>query len=161
MSEISNLYTSNQTIYRTNSKSSSSRGKNGDIKHIVFQDGEPVMTEIIKVSTDPDDTQKKDHNQSPRRIKDRASGNKEKRSSEEVLQRKKRKLSERLKMAVQKSQTLWSEKEGIWLSYQGSTGFLVKLFDDADRCTSSTLMTQNQIIESTIPGLLDAGWKII
>ncbi len=161
MSEISSLYTSKQTIYRKNAGKRSSRKRHGDIKHIVFQDGKPMMTEIIKVGNDPEDGRGKNDHRPRKRIKAGTAGNRQRRSSEEVLERKKKKLMERLKKAVQNSQTLWSKKEGIWISYQGSSGFLVKLFDQTDQCTSSTLMTQNQIIESNISGLLDSGWEIV
>ncbi len=143
MSEISSLYSSKQTIYKKNNGGRSSKKRNGDVKHIVFKDGKPVMTEIIKVagSFDDIDMKKQGDRKERKRITAKAPGNRQRRSSEEVLVRKKRKLQDRLKKAIQQSQTLWSEKEGIYISYQGSSGFLVKLFDKSEHLTSSDLMT--------------------
>lgn len=161
MSEISSLYSSKQTIYKRTGRNSR-KNLHGDVKHIVYKDGKPLVTEIIKVHRDEDEETKKDSRQSKQRrtIKARQPS-KPRASSEEVIKRKQKKLSERLTNAVRNSQTLWSEKEGIWISYQGSQGFLVKLFDQSNQMISNEMMTQGQILESEIPGLLDTGWQVI
>lgn len=161
MSEVSKLYTSKQTIYRKNSGRKSSRSKHGDVKHIVFKDGVPVMTEIIRVNGDAEEKSNRREKRSGRVIKTRTQPSRQRRSTEEVVAKKREKLNGRLKKAVQQSQTLWSEKEGIWISYQGSSGFLVKKFDRSNRCESATMMTQQQIIDSSIPGILDTGWEVV
>ena len=159
MSEVSSVYTSSDIIYRTGSKRGSSRGKNGDIKHIIFKDGEPVRTEIIKVARDDlaanDDSSKRNR----RRIRARSGKSLSRRSSGRVLMEKKLKLSERLQTAIRSSNTLWSEKEGIWISYQGNQKFLVKRFTEANVLISQNLMTSEEILEGTIPGVLNTGWQ--
>jgi hypothetical protein len=159
MSDVSGLYSSNRTHYKRTGRKSS-KGLNGDLKHIRYKDGEPIQTEIIKVATRDEDTGK--HSSSsgskPKRIK---AARKERRSNEEVTKQKKGKLSDRLKKAIQLSQTLWSEKDGIYISYQGSRGFLVKLYNESQTVIRNEIMTQAQIMESTIPGILDAGWKVV
>lgn len=159
MSGISSLYSSNQTVYRKKGKRSS-KGKHGDVKHIVFKEGVPVYTEIIRVQRQEEEEKPKTGSK-PKRIRASNNDSSERKSSEAVLQRKKTKLNERLKNAIKRSQTLWSEKEKIWISYQGSQGFLVKRFDETDRMISSDIMTQSQLLEGTIPGLLDTGWKVV
>ncbi len=159
MSEISSLYSSKQTVYRTKGKRSN-KSKNGDVKHVVYKDGIPSYTEVIRVTRKEKEESFQDGQSKPRRIKAAQTRTQERRSSEDVLKRKKQKLAERLKNAIRKSQTLWSEKDGIWISYQGSQGFLVKQFDNSNRVVNQQLMTHSQILESSIPGLLDTGWKI-
>jgi hypothetical protein len=133
------------------------------MKHIVYKEGNPVLTEIIKINRTDLERDDESGNRSalPRRIKSAGGETRERRSNSEVLERKRKKLADRLKTAIQKSQTLWSEKEGIWISYQGSRGFLVKLFDPSNRVVSNEIMTQSQLLVSTIPGLLDTGWEVV
>ncbi len=159
MAEISGLYSSNRTVYRKTGRRSS-KNLHGDVKHTIYKDGEPLMCEIIKVGKNKDEKEKRKASSGakPRRIK---AATRERRSGEEVLKEKKEKLSKRLKKAIQLSQTLWSEKEGIYISYQGSRGFLVKLYNDNQDEVRNEIMTQAQIIESSIPGLLDTGWETV
>ena len=160
MSEISSLYSSKQTVYRKSGKRSI-KHKHGDVKHIVYKDGVPSYTEVIRVHRRDSDESSPDNRSKPKRIKANSTKTRERRSSEEVVGRKRQKLSDRLKKAIRNSQTLWSEKEGIWISYQGSQGFIVKQFDNSNRVVDQQLMTQSQILESDIPGLLDTGWEIV
>ena len=160
MSEISSLYSSKQTVYRK-SRKQSDKHKHGDIKHIVYRDGVPVLREVIRVNREDQDNTPAERQAKPKRIKADRSPARERRSSSEVLEKKRKKLALRLKNAVQKSQTLWSEREGIWISYQGRQGFLVKLFDQSNREVHREMMTQTQILEGSIPGILDTGWEIV
>lgn len=160
MSEISSLYSSKQTVYRK-SGTRSNKHKHGDVKHIVYKDGVPSYTEVIRVHRREKEESGLDRQSRPKRIKAGSTKNRERRSSEAVTERKRQKLSERLKKAIRNSQTLWSEKEGIWISYQGSRGFIVKQFDNANRVVDQQLMTQAQILECDIPGLLDTGWEVV
>ena len=163
MSEISNLYSSKDTIYQKKTGEKSDKSKNGNVKHIVFEEGAPVYTEIIKVSRDAevDLTSKSDTEPTPSRIRASRSANAPKRSSDEVLKGKKAKLSMRLKKAVRESQTIWSEKNGIWISYQGRSGFLVKQFTPENRLLNSEMMSQTEILECSIPGILETSWKTL
>ncbi len=159
MSKVSRLYRSVDNIYHTNTSHSSSKTKNGDIKHIFFKDGKPVMTEIIRVGSDTEVS--KEGRAKPKRRSTRPAQcrKRSRRSSQEVLLKKRNKLAERLKKAVQSSETLWSEKKGILISYQGNPGFLVKLFSSANRPISEKFMTKEEVLESSIPGILDTGWQ--
>ena len=160
MSEISSLYSSKQTVYRK-SGTRSNKHKHGDVKHIVYKDGVPAYTEVIRVHRKEGDEPARNDQTKRKRIKAGASKPRERRSSEAVLERKRQKLSDRLKKAIRNSQTLWSEKDGIWISYQGSQGFIVKQFDNSNRVVDQQLMTQAQILDCDIPGLLDTGWEIV
>jgi predicted RNase H-like nuclease (RuvC/YqgF family) len=160
MSEISSLYTSRQTVYKKTGKKST-KNKHGDVKHIVYKDGAPLYTEVIKVHRKEEEESNRDNQSRPKRIRAGSTKNRERRSSEEVLDRKRKKLADRLKNAIRNSQTLWSEKDGIWISYQGSQGFIVKQFDQSNRVINQQLMTQAQILKCDIPGLLDTSWEIV
>ncbi len=160
MSEISSLYSSKQTVYRK-SGTRSDKHKHGDVKHIVYKEGVPAYTEVIRVHRKEKEEATPDKRAKKRRIKAGESRTRDRRSSEAVLEKKRQKLSERLKKAIRNSQTLWSEKEGIWISYQGSQGFIVKQFDTSNRVVDQQLMTQAQILDCNIPGLLDTGWEIV
>ena len=159
MADISSLYSSSRTVYRKTGKQSS-KNLHGDVKHIIYKEGRPVVTEIIRVKKDPDQTPHRNPEMGlkPKRIR---AATRERRSSDEVLRSKKDKLSDRLKKAIQLSQTLWSEKEGIYISYQGSHGFLVKLYNENQQEIRNEIMSQAQILESAIPGLLDTGWEVV
>lgn len=161
MSEISSLYSSKASIYRKNGGEKSIKSKHGNVKHIVFKDGQPHYTEIIQVSNqqEKEASSNKREEKKRRRIKAGGTAAAPRRPSEEVLKSKKEKLNLRLKNAIRESQTLWSEKEGIWVSYQGNNRFLVKLFNSNNRLLSSEMMNQMEIVESSIPGILDTSWK--
>lgn len=160
MSEISSLYSSKASIYRKNGGRRSEKSKHGNVKHIVFKDGSPQYTEIIQVSKECEEESPSQSGEGKqrRRIKAGGASGTARRPSEEVLKSKKEKLNTRLKNAIRESQTLWSQKEGIWISYQGSNSFLVKLFNSNNRLLSSEMMSQNEIVESSIPGILEASW---
>ena len=159
MSEVSSVYTSTDVIYRTGAKRESSRGKNGDVKHIIFRDGKPVKTEIIKVAQDPSASDDGSAKSNRRRIRAVSGRTQSRKSSGRVLMEKKLKLSERLQTAIRSSHTLWSEKEGIWISYQGNQKFLVKRFTDANVLISQNVMSSDEILEGSIPGVLNTGWQ--
>lgn len=159
MAGISSIYSSRQTVFKKGGNKRTGKSKHGDVKHIVFRDGKPLYTETIKISPVNEDKPKPSGQSGRRRIKAGSSTNRQRRSSEEVIKTKKEKLTNRLKKAVRESLTLWSEKEGIWISYQGQNGFLVKQFNDQNRCVSSEMMTMTGLVESSIPGLLDATWE--
>ena len=161
MSEVSSVYSSSDVIYRTGSKGESRRRKNGDVKHIIFKDGQPVRTEIIRVGRDEDPTDDRPSERRSKRIRAQPVRSSPRKSSGRVLMEKKLKLSERLQTAIRSSQTLWSEKEGIWISYQGNQNFLVKRFTPANDLISQHVMTSEEIMEGTIPGVLNTGWKNI
>lgn len=161
MAEVSKLYTSKQTIYRRTSGKRTARSKHGDVKHIIFKDGQPQYTEIIRVGRDEETAQQKQNRSNPKRIKAKRTPGYSRRSSEEVAREKKEKLQNRLNDAARKSLTLWSEKDQIWISYQGSPGFLVKRFSGENRLLSSQLMSQKEIVDSAIPNLLDTSWEIV
>jgi len=159
MSEVSNVYRSSDVIYRTGSRRESSRGKNGDIKHIIFRDGKPVKTEIIRVAQDHSALDDGSAKSNRRRIRARSGRTQSRKSSGRVLMEKKLKLSERLQTAIRSSHILWSEKEGIWISYQGNQKFLVKRFTKANVLINQNLMTSEEILEGSIPGVLNTGWQ--
>lgn len=158
MAKVSKLYTSVDNIYQTRSRQSSVSGKHGDVKHIVFKDGVPVRTEIIQVKK-KEREEKQELNQVRRRNRSRITAPRQ--SSEAVYEKKRKKLSERLKKAITASQTLWSEGEGIWLSYQGNQSFLVKQFSPKNQLLNKAVMTQNELLDSSIPGLLDTSWQVL
>lgn len=159
MSKISNLYTSTDNIYQTGGKRSSTKGLNGDVKHIVFKDGKPAYTEVIQVSKDPEKI--------PRNVKENSSSQRRSgrriiasnRTSEEARVEKKKKLSDRLRKAMAGSETLWNEKNGLWISYQGNQQFLLKRYSGSNQLLDKSVMSSQEIIDSDIPGILDAGWK--
>jgi len=161
MSEVSSVYSSTDVIYRTGSKRGSIRGKNGDVKHIIFKDGEPIRTEIIKVERDNESAYEGSSKRKSKRFRTGTSRSRTRKSSGRVLMEKKLKLSERLQTAIRSSQTLWSEKEKIWISYQGNQNFLVKRFTPANILISQDIMTSDEILEGTIPGVLNTGWQKI
>lgn len=158
MAKVSRLYTSVDNIYQTRSRHGSAKDKHGDVKHIVFKDGVPVRTEIIQVQKKEREENRKQKD-SHRRNRSRITAPRQ--STEEVLEQKRKKLSDRLRKAISSSQTLWSEAEGIWLSYQGNQSFLVKRFSPKNQLLSKITMTQGELLDSTIPGLLDASWKVL
>lgn len=158
MAKVSRLYTSVDNIYQNRSRKDSAKGKHGDVKHIVFKDGVPVRTEIIQVKKKTEKESTRDAKGS-RRNRSRIIAPRQ--SSEAILEKKRKKLSERLKKAVTGSQTLWSEGEGIWLSYQGNQSFLVKQFSPKNQLMRKSLMTQKELLDSAIPGLLDASWQVL
>lgn len=159
MAKVSKLYTSVDNIYQTKSRKDSEKGKHGDVKHIVFKDGVPVKTEIIRVKQKQEETENKQAMEGRRRNRSRIAAPRQ--SSEEVLDKKRKKLSDRLKKAISGSQTLWSEGEGIWLSYQGNQSFLVKQFSPKNQLLNKTVMTSTELLNSDIPGLLNANWKVL
>ncbi len=159
MGDVSRAYSSTHTIYRKNTGKKAGKKKHGDVKHIVFRDGKPVMTEILKVGNDTDEKSNAKSASDPRRIRSKRSENQPRRSKEAVIAGKKNNLSARLKKAVQESLTLWNEKNGIWISYQGMAGFLVKLYSPANKLLSSNMMTKEEIVDSSIPGIFDTGWE--
>ncbi len=157
MTEVSKLYSSVDNIYQTDSRRNPTKDKHGDVKHIVYKDGVPVRTEIIRVSRKKE--QAAAGNKSGNRS--RISARQPRKSSESLLGERRKKFAERLKTAIQRSQTLWSEGQGLWLSYQGSQSFLVKHFSPKNQLLSKAVMTQNELLEGTIPGLLEASWKVL
>ncbi len=159
MSTISNLYSSRDTIYQKKNSRSSARGKNGDVKHIIFKDGEPVKTELIRVSSREEEPSPQHKSSGRRRIKAGSKNPTSKRSRQDASEKKRVKLAQRLKTAIRDSQTLWSEKDGIWVSYQGSQGFLVKQFTPTNRLLEQRMMTTEEILASSIPGIFDTSWK--
>ncbi|MCP4753843.1 MAG: hypothetical protein GY866_23410 [Proteobacteria bacterium] len=160
MAEVSSVYNM-KNIYKTGARKKSNKDKNGDIKHIVFKDGIPVMTEIIKVGRSSEEPSGKSSTSKPRRIRSAKSDTRPRRSSEDVLKEKKGKLSQKLKKAVLESQTLWSEKAGVWISYQGEQGFLVKQYTPTNHLMSKKIMTREEILDSPINGILDTKWQIL
>ncbi len=159
MAKVSRLYTSVDNIYQTRSRHGSAKGKNGDVKHIVFKDGVPVRTEIIRVKQKKEREESNDSKGNRRRNRSRITAPRQ--SSEAVLEKKRKKLSDRLKKAISSSQTLWCEAEGIWLSYQGNQSFLVKQFSPKNQLLNKSVMTQGELLDSSIPGLLDASWQVL
>ncbi len=165
MAGVSGIYRTTDNIYKVNTGRNSSNNRNGDVKHIIFRDGKPVMTEVIRVGNDPEASTEnealtsKQTKLKPKKDQSKKFSGRPRRSSEEVMREKKAKLSEKLKLAVRSSHTLWSEKKGIWISYQGSQKFLVKLYTSQSQLKSKEIMTQAEILESSIPGLLDASWE--
>ncbi len=156
MSTISNLYSSRDTIYRKRNSRSSVRGKNGDVKHIIFKDGKPVKTELIRVSSRKEESEARQDKPSTRRKIKAGSKSPSKRGTSE---KKRAKLEQRLKTAIRDSQTLWSEKDGIWVSYQGSQGFLVKQFTPTNRLLEQRIMTTEEILGCSIPGIFETSWQ--
>lgn len=144
-------------IYRTDTRRDSVKGKNGDVKHIVYKEGVPVKTEIIRVNRKQDSESERN----PKENRSRISMGQPRKTDESILKDRRKKLSERLKNAILRSQTLWSEGKGIWLSYQGNQSFLVKQFSPKNQLLSKTLMTQSDLLKSDIPGLLEASWKVL
>lgn len=160
MSSISNLYSSRDTIYNKRNSKSSTRGKHGDVKHTIFKDGEPVRTEVILIAAREEESSSEQQKPSSRRTIKADSKNPTSRTSRRDTSEKNReKLEQRLKDAARNSQTLWSEKNGIWVSYQGSQGFLVKQFTPTNRLLEQRIMTTEEILSSDIPGLFDTSWK--
>jgi len=157
MSEVSKLYSSVDNIYQRDSRRDTTKGKHGDVKHIVFKDGVPVRTELIRVH------RKNEQEQSgnPKGNRSRISARQPRKSNESLLGEKRKKLAERLKSAIQRSQTLWSERQGIWLSYQGNQSFLVKQFSPKNQMLSKSVMTESELLEGAIPGLLEASWRVL
>ncbi len=132
MTEVSKLYSSVDNIYQTDSRRNITKDKHGDVKHIVYKDGVPVRTEIIRVK------RKKEREETGSRSGNRSqiSARQPKKSSKSILAESRKKLAERLKNAIRRSQTLWSEGQGIWLSYQGNQSFLVKHFSPKNQLLS-------------------------
>jgi len=163
MSEVSRLYSSPDTVYRTGARSHRNRGLNGDVKHIVYKDGKPVVTEIIPISRpqEPKPTRlpKAAKPGTTRPVPDHPSGGHFRQNSQETAQRKRQKLLDRLKRAIAASETLWSAKSGIWLSYQGEHRFLVKRFTTDNRLISKQLLPLEEILAGAVPGILDTGWE--
>lgn len=159
MSEVSKLYSS-KNIYGNRSRRDVTKDKHGDVKHIVFKDGKPVMTEIIRVGR-KEEEQKQRTPGGTRRIRAPRQGGGRRATSEEALRKKKQKLADRLKKAIYQSLTLWSEREKIWISYQGGKNFLVKRFGSADNQLDSRMMTLDEIVESEIPNILETGWEVM
>ena len=157
MTEVSKLYSSVDNIYQTESRRKPAKGKHGDVKHIVYKDGVPVKTEIIRVKRkkDPEEEHGSKRNQS------RISMRQPRKSDESILAGRRKKLSERLKNAILRSQTLWSEGKGIWLSYQGNQSCMVKQFSPKNQLLSKAVMTQSELLQGDIPGLLEASWKVV
>jgi len=158
MSKVSKLYSSVDNIYQTKSREESAKGKNGDVKHIVYRDGVPVRSEIIRVEKKSQETSQ-DSKGSRRPNRSRISAPRQ--SSEAVFEKKRKKFSERLKKAIVSSQTLWSEGAGIWLSYQGNQSFMVKRYSPQNQLLSKGVMTQGELLDSSIPGMLDTSWKVV
>lgn len=158
MAKVSKLYTSVDNIYQTRSRRDTARGEHGDVRHIVFKDGVPVRTEIIRVKKKETWEENKPKHE---RRRNRSRITAPRQSSESVLEKKRKKFSERLKKAINSSQTLWSEGEGIWLSYQGNQSFLVKRYSPKNQLLSKSVMTQGELLDSSIPGLLDANWQVL
>ena len=159
MSEVSNLYSSPEVIYRVHSRRKSDKGKNGDVKHIVFKDGQPVYTEIIRVnpvSEEDRSGRRRDNGLGQRPVK--RIGRRPARSNEVVLSEKKKKLSDRLKRAMSTSETLWSEKTRVLISYQGNQRFLVKRYSETNQVIEKNVMSRTDLLECAIPGILDTGW---
>ncbi len=160
MSTISNLYSSRDTIYQKRNSRSSARGKNGDVKHIIFKDGKPVKTELIRVSSREEEPSSPQHKASGRRrIKAGSKSQAIKKSRRTPSEKRREKLAQRLKTAMRDSQTLWSEKDGIWVSYQGTQGFLVKQFTPTNRLLEQRVMTTEEILASSIPGIFGTSWQ--
>ena len=157
MSDISSIYTTRDNIYNAGPGKKSSKGKNGDVKHTIFKDGKPVAVNTIKVARPEDEEQPKRDNSGKRVI--RANGSQTGSRNTVSSETKKKKLSEYLRKAVNTSSTLWSEKKGILISYQGDQGFLVKQFTPTDRLISKELLSQEEILNSSIPGIFDTSWK--
>ena len=157
MTEVSKLYSSVDNIYQTDSRRDTTKGKHGDVKHIVFKDGVPVRTELIRVKRQKE----QEEPGSPKRNRSRISAGQPKKSSGSLFEERKKRLTERLKNAIQRFQTLWSEGKGIWLSYQGNQNFLVKQFSPKNQLLSKTMMTQKELLESAIPGLFEASWRVL
>lgn len=155
MSDISSIYTTSENIYRTGAVKESAKGKNGDIKHTVYRDGKPVAVETIRVAK-PEEEETKRDNSGKRTIRANT-GSRNKVGSEA----KKKKLSDYLRKAVHSSATLWSEKKGILISYQGNQGFLVKQFTPTNRLISTELLSQEEILDSSIPGIFETTWRNI
>jgi hypothetical protein len=157
MTEVSKLYSSVDNIYQTDSRRNPAKDKHGDVKHIVYKDGVPVRSEIIRVKRkkELEEAGNKTSNSS------RISARQPRKTSESLLGERKKKLAERLKNAIQRSQTLWSEGQGIWLSYQGNQSFLVKQFSPKNQLLSKAVLTQNELLEGRIPGLLEASWRVL
>jgi len=158
MAKVSKLYTSVDNIYQTRSRRETPKEKPGDVRHIVFRDGVPVRTEIIQVSK-RDERKDNERKGTGRQNHSRITAPRQ--SSEAVLEKKRKKLAERLKKAIICSQTLWSESEGIWLSYQGNQSFLVKRYATGNQLLSKTVMTQSELLACSIPGLLDTSWQVL
>jgi hypothetical protein len=163
MSEVSRLYSSPDTIYRTGVRRDSGRGLHGDVKHTVFKDGVPVVTEIIPVkrpeSVLPTPQLKKRSVVRTRPDSDRRQGDDSREETGSGLAQKKRKLQTRLKQAIAASETLWSRKHRIWLSCQGSGQFLVKRYTTDNQLISKQLLTVEEILDGSIPGIFDTGWE--
>ncbi|MFH2131868.1 MAG: hypothetical protein ABIK68_15955 [bacterium] len=161
MTEVSKLYSSVDNIYQTKSRADTTKGEHGDVKHIVFKDGIPIKTEIIRVKRKKERETVPGSKENRAGTRSRISAPQPRQSDEAVLETRRKKLADRLKTAIQHSQTLWSEKQGIWLSYQGNQGFLVKQFSPKNQLLSKTVMTQAELMESSMPGLLEANWRVL
>ncbi len=158
MAKVSKLYSSVDNIYQTRSREQSAKGKHGDVKHIVYRDGVEVRTEIIRVKKKSlEESKDSKGNRTPNRSRISAP----RQSSEAVFEKKRKKFSERLKKAILSSQTLWSEGAGIWLSYQGNQSFMVKRYSPQNQLLSKGVMTQVELLDSSIPGLHDTNWKVV
>lgn len=159
MADVSRLYTSVDNIYQTRSRNKPAKGDHGDIKHIVFKDGVPVRTEIIRVRQKKERDEPKKDGSKGRVRRNRIAMPRQ--SDEAVLEKKRRKMAERLKTAINRSQTLWSEKDGIWLAYQGQQSFLVKQFSPTHQLLKKSVMTEKELLDSEIPNLLDTSWQVV
>ena len=156
MSQVSGFYNSNDTVYLKSSKKSESKGKNGDVKHIVFKDGEPVHTEIIPV--------RRKENEStvggaPRQTRTAKSNSSNTGRSRAATDQQKNKLADRLNDVMRNSLTIFSQKTGLYISYQGSNAFLVKKFSPTNRVISQNTMTKEEILSGTIPEIFTTTWK--
>ena len=158
MSQVSGFYNSSDTVYLKSGKKSESRGKNGDVKHIVFKDGKPVYTEIIRVHR----KEKQDEStvgESPRRIRSKRTNSSNSSSHRVVTDQQKSKLADRLNDVMRQSQTIWSQKAGLYVSYQGKNSFLVKKFSPTNRVLSQNTMTKEEILSGVIPEIFTTTWK--
>lgn len=157
MSGISKFYDANSHIYKGGSgEKDNDKSRNGDVVHTVYRNGEPVKTEVIRVKK----AKKTEAQDKIRRV--RTSGEKSSGQSQRSKPlEEKDKFRQRLKQAIEKSQTLWNEKTGLLISYQGGKDFLVKTYSAENRLRSEKMMTLEEIMESSIPGLFQTGWKVM
>lgn len=158
MSQVSGFYNSNDTVYVKSGKGNKPKAQNGDVKHIIFEDGKPVYTEIIRVnrkkSTDEALSEK-----TSQRIKTAKSNSSKTKSSKMITDQQKGKLADRLNDVMRNSLTLWSSKTGLYVSYQGENSFLVKKFSPTNRVLSENLMTKEELLSGSIPEIFTATWK--
>jgi len=156
MSQVSGFYNSNDTVYvNSPKKKSESKDKNGDVKHIIFKDGKPVHTEIIRVRRKAKQDEPTTGG-APRRIRSNASNS---RSSAGATDQQKTKLDARLNDVMRQSLTIWSQKTGLYISYQGQNSFLVKKFSPTNRVLSQNTMTKEELLSGDIPEIFTTTWK--